>query len=184
VQDIQSLRETTVSRGGDPQFDWMRWRQPQQAILEMLSLKAREALEAAGVKLKIIAPGSTPSYSPFDIPFIADKTVSIPSGLGANEIRHELTHAGLDVASDLFPQMNPAQVFANTALGTFMGQKNIGWNAADQMKAAEEPAITMGGAGAYPGFTPSNVPQDFSNFFNTQVASWQYPTRPGWNIGR
>jgi len=32
----------------------------------------------------------------------------------------------------------------------------------------------MGGANAYPGFVPSNVPSDFSQFFNTNLPSWNF----------
>ena len=185
VQAIQSQRGQTVTRGGDPQTDWMRWRQPKTAIMEMLSLEARKRLTAANVKLNIVGPTDQAQYSPFSIPFTdTAKTITIRSGMAADDIRHELTHAGLDVASNLFSNVAPMNVFANTALGTFMGQMNLGWNAAAQMEAAESPAITMGGASAYPGFTPSNAPEDFSRFFDVTQASWQYSNRPGWNIGK
>ena len=167
----------------------MRWRQTEQAAFALLTPEARKRLREGNVQVKTTEPTGQAQYSPFAIPFTGlEKTVTLRSGMSADDVRHELTHAGLDVAPDLFPGTTPLQKFANSALGTLLGQTNFIWNASAQMKAAESPAITMGGALAYPGFTPSNVPQDFGGFFNTQAPSWQYPaqTAPqgGWNIGR
>ena len=178
-------RNRTISRGGDVQKDWMRWRQTSQAVLDLLTPEGKKRLVDAGVSINTTSPTGQAQYSPFNLPEFmggANKTVTIRSGMSADAIRHELTHAGLDVASDMFSNVAPLNVFANTALGTFMGQSNIIWNTDAQMKAAESVAITMGGQEAYPGFTPTNIPQDFSQFFDVNHPSWQYPMQPGWNI--
>ena len=129
------------------------------------------------MKININPWDTQPQYNPFS------KTVDIPGNLGANEIRHELVHAGLALTPDLFSAVGSARRFASTPLGTLMGATNsLMLGRERQRMLAETAAITMGGAAAYPGFQPAFRPQQFADVFNTQVSSWQYPAAAGWNI--
>ena len=67
VQAIQSLRgqnvQRTIRRGGDPQRDWMRWRQPENAILDLLTPEAKKQLLDAGLKIKAETAGGIASLT-------------------------------------------------------------------------------------------------------------------------
>ena len=143
-------------------------------VLKFLSPEAKARLAKEGMKISLNAEGTQPNYNPFF------KTVNIPVDLPADAIRHEMMHAGLALTPDLFPDVSDASKFANSALGTFLG--NVTSFFPDQMMLAETPAITMGGASAYGGWQASNRPDQFSNFFNTKDPSWKYRDSPGWNI--
>ncbi len=186
VQVIQSQSgqnvQRTIRRGGDPQRDWMRWRQSENAILDLLTPEAKKQLLDAGLKIKaqtasgsIEEQGGRIYYSPFE------KRLNIPSNIPADWIRHELTHAGLALTPGLFPDVDSQRKFASGRLGTF---KNIiNPNEEENRKMlVETAAITVGGAFAYPGYQAAFRPEQFSNFFNVSKASWQYPTQPGWTI--
>ena len=179
VQAIQSQRGQTVRRGGDPQRDWMRWRQPENAILDLLAPEARKQLMSAGLKINIRGRTDQAQYNPFS------KTIDVRSGMSADDLRHELTHAGLSLTPDLFPSVGFRSKFANSALGTILGAMNTRlMPKLGQQQLAETPAITVGGAEAYPGYTPAFKPEQFSNFFDVEKASWQYSKQPGWTIGK
>jgi len=180
VQSVQSLRGQTLRKGGDPQKDWMRWRQPKNAILDMLSPEAKKRLTNAGVNINLNLPSSAqPQYNPLS------KTLDISNRLTADGIRHELTHAGLALAPDMFPGVGTKSKFANSALGTMLGAMNTRlMPKAGQQFWAEQPAITMGGADAYPGYKQVYEPDQFSQFFNTNTDSWQYKPNSGWDIGK
>jgi len=169
----------TISRGGDSQRDWMRWRQPENAILELLNPEVRQQLIDKGLGVKIVGPTEQAQYNPFT------KEMSIRSGMQADAIRHEQLHAGLALAPELFPNVGAKAKFASSPLGTALGAMNTRlFPKAGQQFWAETAAISMGGAEAYPGYTPAYDPNQFSNIFNTEQASWQYPTQSGWKIGK
>ena len=168
-REVSTKRRITVKRGGDPQKDWMRWRQPKTAILELLTPVAREQMVSAGLNINIVSPTSQAQYSPLS------KTIDVRSGMGANEIRHEQFHAGLALTPGLFPNVGFRRKFASSPLGTVLGAMNTRlMSRAGQQYWAETGAISLGGAAAYPGYKPAFDPQQFSNVFDVQQPSWQY----------
>jgi len=185
VQAIQSQRGQTIRRGGDPQKDWMRWRQSENAILNLLDPDAKRQILAAGLTINaedasgsIENPGGRIYYNPIQ------KRLNLPSNMPEDWIRHELTHAGLALTPHLFPEVGAERRFASGRSGSLinMVNENVFRNETDRHMLVETAAITMGGAFAYPGYQPAYRPEQFSNFFNTQVDSWQYPAQSGWNV--
>ncbi len=184
-QNIQSLQGMNVVNSA--QTDWQRYRNPETAILDMLSPAAKASMEQAGLQINLNLPQTTPSFNtaaPLLLQAMGQNStpqlnIPVQASMTANAIRHELLHAGLNLTPNLLPRANPLTKLASTPTYDYsarLAQSLLGNNAWTNrvVRQNESAAITMGGAAAYPGLTPSNVPYDFREFFNINVPSWNY----------
>ena len=119
--------------------------------------------------------------------------------LPADAIRHELWHYILTNVNKFGGAPNVPQSLGNIPQNVIAQQPFaqkatalVGLAAPSvyqsNLDIRESGAISFGGADAYPGLTPTHDPNQFTDIFNPNVASWQYPTQTapprGWNIGK
>jgi len=176
---VRGAREQARGKSQASMLHLSRYKDPTKAVLNLLSPEAQKRLQDAGVSINITERGSQPEYRAFG------KQLNIPLGASANFARHELFHAGLTEAPGMFSGVGLGVRLAQSRVGQLIWQEGgLGLGTAKGQEMVESAAITMGGAEAYPGYTPSFEPDQFSNFFNTELPSWQYNTKQGWNIGK